>query len=152
MKRLLLPLVCATLLLAGCDSLSSRVHERFATVPPQTRVFEASPRAVFEAGQLAMKRLDFVLTRTAFAQGIITGFSRIQTSDSFRDSRQFKLEMRLHEAGPGRTEVAVLLHEQESTAGRGLGIDTILREHGLYGSYFDALEQALKEKIAPARE
>jgi hypothetical protein len=104
--------VGATVFLAGCDSLPSRVQDRFSAVPARTQIVAGSQREVFYAAQGALKRLDFQLSRTAEAQGIVNGFSRIRAGDGPRESRQYTLEIRLNGLGPAETEVSVLVREQ----------------------------------------
>lgn len=153
---LVLRLVALTsaLLFAGCDSLSSRVQERFATVPPKTQVVTGGHREVFYAAQGALKLMDFQLSRTAEAQGIVNGFSRIRAGDGPRESRQYSLEIRLRELGPVETEVSVLVREQiEGGLASGLGsTDQPLRQHGLYDTFYSTLKRTLADKSSPPPE
>lgn len=146
-----------TAVFSGCDSTDSVPHhmrERFAPPQPKTRIFEADARAIFEAAQLAVKRLDFQVSRAGFAQGLIKGYSRLQSGDTFGKARQLTIEVRLQPVDSTKTEVAVVLREQAESASFAGATDLPLREHALYDSYFAALEQALREKtgaaIAPA--
>jgi len=86
---------------AGCDSMPTGVRERFETPQPKTRVFQAEPRAVFEAAQAAMRDIDFQVSRAALAQGIVNGNSRILPGASFGTGRQYAMDVRFHalEAG-----------------------------------------------------
>ena len=155
MRQLPLLLISATLLLAGCDSVSARVRERFATVPPKTRTVEADRRTTYAAVQLALKKIGCTLSRADISEGLVEGYRPIQTGASMRDARQITLKIRLREVEPGRTEVAVWLHELVTGDFPGGAMDQPLREHSLYDSYFVALEQVVKEKDAlknPARE
>jgi hypothetical protein len=140
-------LLGVALALAGCDSLPS-VSERYSPVPPQTRTIEADYRTTCYAAQLAMKKIDFVLTKFAPAQGIIDGRSGLRTEDAFREVRQFTLEVRLHEVDDKHTEVAVLLHEQIEGDFQAGATNRALRTHGLYDSYFAMIDQALREGVA----
>jgi hypothetical protein len=133
-------------LLAGCDSVSERISARFEPVPPKARTYPAEQKVVFEAAQAAVRRIDFQLSRSASAQGIVDGISRIQPGDSFRDAKQHSIAVRIHAYEPGRTQVEVLVREQQESADFAGATNLPLREHGLYDSYFAALEQALREK------
>ncbi len=152
-------LTLATLALAfffsGCDTVSSRISERFETVPPKTRTYQVDQKAVFEAAQTAMRRIDFQLTRTARAQGIVEGLSRIVAGNALSDARQHTIEVHLRSEEAGITYVDVLVHEQQESADFAGATNIALREHGLYASYFAALEQALREMgalpAAPAK-
>jgi len=140
---------CA-LLFAGCDAIPSRVQDRFSAIPPKTQFVGGAQRDVFYAAQGALKNMDFQLSRTAEAQGIVNGFSRIRSGEGPRESRQYSIEIRLHSVGPAETEVAVLLREQiEGGVSSGIGAtDQPLRQHGLYDAFFAMLKKTLAEKSA----
>lgn len=146
--------LASALLFAGCDSLPARVQERFATVPPKTQVLTGAHRDVFYAAQGTLKRMDFQLSRTAEAQGIVNAFSRIRAGDGPRESRQYSLEIRLRDLGPSETEVSVLVREQiEGGLATGLGsTDQPLRQHGLYDTFYAMLKQTLADKSSPPSE
>ena len=57
------------LMLAGCESVSERISDRFDLVPAKTKSFDGDKATVFLAAQRALKRMDFVTTRRAAAQG-----------------------------------------------------------------------------------
>lgn len=136
---------------SGCESTESmpqRMRERFAAPEPKTRIFDADARAVFEAAQLAVRRLDFQVSRAAFAQGIVKGYSRLQPGDTFGKARQYAIDIHLTPLDEKRIEVAVVLREQAESASFAGATDIPLREHALYDSYFAAFEQALREKTA----
>lgn len=146
MRLLTLAMLSLSFLFGGCDSVSERISQRFEVVPPKNRSYHADGKVVFDAAQLAVRRIDFQLSRTAAAQGIVEGISRIQGGDSFSDARQHTIEVRLRSAEAGTTQVDVLIKEQqESTDFKG-ATNIALRDHGLYDSFFAALEQALREK------
>lgn len=141
----------ATIFLVACDSLPSRVQDRFSAVPARTQVVAGSQREVFHAAQGALKRLDFQLSRAAEAQGIVNGFSRIRAGDGPRESRQYTLEIRLNGLGPAETEVSVLVREQiEGGITSGIGsTDMPLRQHGLYETFFAMLRKTVADKSSP---
>ncbi|MBL9190306.1 MAG: hypothetical protein JNK23_22685 [Opitutaceae bacterium] len=135
--------------LAGCESLSSRVSDRFATVLPQLKLFQASNSDVFHAAQHVLKQMDYTVTRTAIAQGIVHAKSRVMPADSLGGARQFVIELRLSGAAEGPTEVAMLLRQGVEGDFRAGPQQETLREHGLYAAFFSALERTLKEQPAP---
>ncbi|HTO04872.1 MAG TPA: hypothetical protein VL069_14265 [Opitutus sp.] len=144
-------LLGGALLLAGCESsgsMTTRVRDRFHAPEPKVQVFEAEREEVFEAARAAMRRLDFQISKAGVAQGILNAHSRLHASDSFGKARQFVMEVRFHSYEPGKTEVAVVLREQEESASFAGATDLVLREHALYGSFFAALEEALQQKTA----
>ncbi|MDP3073244.1 MAG: hypothetical protein Q8N18_23330 [Opitutaceae bacterium] len=135
--------------LAGCESVSSRMSERFATVPPQLKLFQASNSDVFQAAQHVLKQMDYTLTRTAIAQGIVHAKSRVIPADSLGGTRQFMIELRLSGAAEGPTEIAMLLRQGVEGDFRAGPQQETLREHGLYAAFLSALERTLKEQPAP---
>ena len=149
MRSLFFALLGVTLIFSsGCgstDAMPARLRDRFNPPEPKTQVFDAEQRAVFAAAQVALKRMDFQISRAGLAQGIINSHSRIQPSDSFGKARQYVLEVRLHSYEPGKTEVAATLREQEESTSFAGATDLPIREHGLYSSFFEGVSQALRE-------
>ena len=148
MKFFALFALCAAALLTGCDSVSTRVQERFSTVTPKTREFAAGRRVVFEAGQVAVKNVGLLLGRTSFAQGLIEAYAPIHPGDSTQDARQTTMRISLREADGGETEVALLVSEHTEGRFPGGVSEQDLREHSLYEIYFAALRQVLLENGA----
>ena len=148
MARLLLLLgLTLTLALIGCDSLPS-MGERFSPVTPHTKVLNADHRTAFYAAQRALKAIDFVVTKAALAQGIVNGRSGIRDNEAFGEHRQYTMEIRLNDIDDKHTEVAVLLHEQVEGELHTGATDQVLREHGLYDSYLEVLDQAVRNELA----
>jgi hypothetical protein len=148
-----LALICIALvgLLAGCESLETRVRDRFTEVPPKTQTFEGDTRAVYYAVQAAFKRLDFNLTRSSVTDLRVEAASRINTSVAFADSRQLVAQVTIASVGPAESEVSMRLTEQVEAQGLGGPNERPLREHGFYETYFAVLQQVLTEqKAAPA--
>ena len=148
-------LLAATMFIfSGCDSMSTRVHERFSPVPPQTRVFAANRRAVYAAGQVAVKNVGLLLGRTSLAQGAIEAYAPIRSGDATRDSRQTTLAIRMTETDAGETQVTLLVTEQSEGKFPGGVSEKGLRSHSLYEMYYAALQQVLLESgaIKPAVE
>ena len=152
MRLLLLLCSCGlAIVLAGCDSMPSRVRERFANVPPKTRTVDADKRTAYYAAQMALRKIGCTLSRADISDGFVEGLRPVQTSPSSRTSRdalQVTLVIRLNTIDSGHTEVAVLVHELQTGDFPGGAMDRPLREHSLYGSYFAALEEVLRNKDA----
>jgi outer membrane murein-binding lipoprotein Lpp len=146
MKTLLLgfALLIAGLFFSGCESISARMAERFDTVSPQTREYMADQKALFQAVQKALKRMDFAVTRSALAQGIVEAKSSIRDTASFGAGRQFIFEIRLHGADAQSTHVDVRLTELLEGDFKVGATGKTLRVHGLYDSFFAQVDQALR--------
>jgi len=148
MKTLALIALCATALLAGCESMSERVEDRFAGVAPHTRNFPAAVKVVYAAAQQAVKNVGLQLGRKSISEGRIEAYAAINSGDPTQDARQTSMEIRLTETEAGETEVSLLVMEQTQGSFPG-GVSTQpLREHSLYDMYFTALQQVLLENGA----
>ncbi len=138
-------LTMCVLCFTGCESISARMAERFDTVPPKTREYSTDQKAIFLAVQKALKRMDFVVTRSALAQGIVDAKSSIRDTANFGSGRQFIFEIRLHGADALSTHVDVRLTELLEGDFKAGATGKTLRVHGLYDSFFAQLDQALRE-------
>ncbi len=146
--------LCLTLVLgfalAGCESISDRMAERFETTPPQTRDFPVDQKTVFFAAQKALRRMDFVLTRSSQAQGIVNARSGIRDTAVFGAGRQFILEIHVHGAD-GLTHVDAKLTDLLEGDFKAGATGKTVRAHGLYDSFYEQLEQALREAATAAK-
>lgn len=149
MRILAFAYVSVLLMVSGCDSMPDRVRDRFAAPQPQIRVFNADQRTVYEAAQRAVRSIGFHITRHGEAKGLINAMSEIQPANALGEARQYALEVKLQSYESGRTEVAVVFREQQESSSFAGATDLPLRDHGLYDSYFNALEAGLPVK-APA--
>ena len=141
-----------SLTFAGCesgDAMPTRMSERFQPAQPKVQVFEADRPTVFAAALDAMRQLDFQVSRSGMAQGIINAHSRLQPAGTFGKAHQYTMEVRLQSLEPGKTDVSVVLREQEESTSFAGATDLVVREHALYQSFFAALERALKSRTTP---
>jgi hypothetical protein len=141
------------LLFTGCDAINAprSWRERFAP-EPQVRVYDAEQAAVFAAARAALLRMDFTIGRSRPKQGALVALSALHPGDTFGRAQQYSLEVTVRPADePGRTEVAVLLRQQEESSSFSGATEVPVAQHGLYDSFFAALEAALpaKEAIPP---
>jgi hypothetical protein len=134
----------SALILAGCESTS--LSDRFETVPPQVQIVPGEVEQVYPAAQKAFKRLDFVLTRSTM--GRVEAASRINTSETFGDSRQIVARVRISPGEAGQSEVALTLTEEVVSSSMGGTRQQALREHSFYQTYFAMLQQVLQERAA----
>lgn len=146
MKLFAFVLLSGALLSAGCESMSTRMAERFSKVPPHTRVYAADQRTVYFAAQLAVKNAGLLLGRTSIAEWVVNGYAPIRTGNATRDARQTTIEIRLFETEALETRVEVLVWDHTEGSFPGGVSEQALREHGFYESYFAALQQVLTEK------
>lgn len=144
--------VLAALISSGCESsgdVSSRLRERFEAPVPQQRIFEVNQRAVFEAAQVALRKMDFTVTKAAAAQGILRAHSQIQAANALNEARQYSFEIRIEDVAEGSTRVAAALREQQESASFSGATDIPVRQHGLYDSLFELIALELKQKLPP---
>lgn len=139
------------LMLAGCESVSERISDRFDLVPLKTKSFDGDKATVFLAAQRALKRMDFVTTRRAAAQGVINARSGIRDTAVFGAGRQFTFEIRLRSVEPRNTAVDVQLIEILEGDFKAGATTRPLRVHGLYESFFEQLDRAMRDGISPVK-
>jgi len=152
---LVLVLMVGSIAFTGCESadLPPRLRERFEAPKPKIREYQAEQKEVFEAARRAMRRIDFTVSRAGAAQGIIRAHSGLRSGEGFGIARQNSLEVKIDSFTPGVTQVGVVVREQEESEGFSGATDIAVREHGLYDSFFGALEAELgkagEEVVAP---
>jgi hypothetical protein len=132
--------------LAGCESVTTGVREKFSGPTYQTRTFTGDSRAIFDAARVSAEQLGFRITRAGAVQGVLDGVSGLASDDRLRGSRQRTIKVRLTSASEGGTEVAVLFTEVvEDDFGKGAGqaTETSLRNHPLYEAFFGNVSGAL---------
>jgi hypothetical protein len=145
--RATLPLILlCSLLLAGCESLSTDVRERFSPVPPKVRSFDGDIHSVCAAAQQAFRQLDCAVTDSSGAPARLEASSRIHANDSLGDSRQLVMNVQFHRVGPARTEVRMLISLQVENASLGGPSAQDLREHGFYDLFFETVQQLLQDR------
>ena len=148
MKSFLLFVLGASLLFTGCESMESRMTDRFSGVLPHTRVFPADQKAVYYAAQAAVKNVGLLLGRTSISKWSVDGYAPIRSSTETSDARQTTIEVRLFETESAETRVEVLVYEHTEGSFPGGKSERALREHSLYENYFAALQQVLQESGA----
>jgi len=144
MKSLSFVLLFGLALLSGCESVSSRVHDRFNSIPPRTQIFAADRKVVFKAAQQAVKDVGLLLGASSASQGRINGYAPIRSGDALRDTRQTTIDITVS-ATNGGTEVGVLVREHTEGNFPGGVSEETLREHSLYGLYFSTLQGLLPD-------
>lgn len=150
MKARAIAAVLFSLFLAGCESVSQQWRERVDAAPVKSREFPGEYRAVYTAAQEAMRRIEFVVSRASLDDGVVTGYSRIQPGDPTRSARQWQLTATLDELPNGMIGMGLVMSEQVE-GGIGGAQEKRAREHGLYDSYLDAVQQVLNENLAASR-
>jgi hypothetical protein len=143
MKIITFLLLVAAGLLAGCETFSTKVHDRFSTVAPQTRTFAADRRTVYTAAQQAVTNVGLLLGRTSSSKGEINAYAPIRGGNATSDARQTTMVIRLNEVSAAETEVSLLVSEQTEGSFPGGVSEQALREHSLYRLYYAALQQIL---------
>lgn len=145
-----LPLTLTALGLAGCASVAQQVQAKFDPTPARTREFRADYRTVVSAAQQAMKAIGYKVDRASVGDGIVVGHSPIQPGDPTRGARQLHLTAVVKDIGPLQVDVELLMTEQVEGGRIGVMGERPLREHGLYDSYYAALQKVI-ESAAQAR-
>lgn len=142
-------LCCAAALLAGCGSdFGDSVHSVLAPrEKPRTRIFQADPRAAYEAARAAADQMGYRYVRGGPAEGKLEELSAITTGDDPGSSRQISMSVRLEPADEGGTAVTVAFDEileTDSASVPGLATQTPLRGTPQYEVFFRDLQNALQ--------
>jgi len=145
MKSFSLLLSAVAVLVAGCESMSTRMADRFANVPPHTRIFAADQQAVYYAAQTAVRKAGLLLGRTSIAHWSIAGYAPVRSGTAASDARQTTIEIRLFETETLDTRVELLVWEHTEGGFPGSVSGQALREHSLYEAYYAALQQVLQD-------
>jgi|CXWL01.1.fsa_nt_gi hypothetical protein len=145
MRSFSLALFAVTALVAGCESMSSRLTDRFANVPPHTRIFAADQKTVYYAAQTAVRKAGLQLGRASIAQWSIDGYAPVRSGTATSDARQTTIEIRLFETETLETRVELLVWEHTEGGFPGSVSERALREHSLYEIYHAALQQVLQD-------
>lgn len=145
MRLFSLALFVVAVVLTGCESVSSRVQDRFTGVAPQARFFAADSKAVYDAGIKAVKALEMNVGRTSRSNGTIEAYASIRAGDATRDARQTSIQITIIPADGGETRVELLVKETTEGDFPGGVSQQDLRIHSLYELYFGALERQLLE-------
>ena len=145
MKSFPLLLSAVAVLVAGCESMSTRMAGRFANVLPHTRIFAADQKTVYYAAQTAVRKAGLQLGRTSIAQWSIDGYAPVRSGTAASDARQTTIEIRLFENETLETRVELLVWEHTEGGFPGSVSGQALREHSLYEIYYAALQQVLQD-------
>ena len=134
--------------LAGCDTgdFKEAVNAVTNHGEPKTRVFDADPKACFQAGKKALAGIYYHYTKGGEAQGKLEAMSDVLSGETVGTSRQVTLKATFTEVGDGKTEVGILFTETvEEDSSRAPGQATVrpLADSPLYEMYFRNLQQAL---------
>jgi hypothetical protein len=151
MKFLIAAIALASVsLFAGCDSLSSaadRVREKLAARDePRVRDYAAPPRATYEAVRVAADQMGFRLIRGGPAQSEFDAISGVGQGDVPNSARQISMQVRLHAASDGGTEVTIMFKEiveADSANHAGVATETPLRDTPLYDTFLRTIQKAL---------
>ncbi|WP_438483607.1 hypothetical protein [Oleiharenicola lentus] len=145
MRSLAFVLIALVALVSGCESVSTRVQDRFSGVPPQVRYYAADSKDVYDAGIKAVKSLELNLGRTSRSNGTIEAYNSIRAGDAIHDTRQTSMRLQIFPADGGETKVELLVTEATEGSFPGGVSEQQLRVHSLYELYFGALQRQLLE-------
>lgn len=137
--------------LGGC---SSNLSERFSP-SPFVHDFEASFAEVFPAAQRAVKAMNYQISRTSSADGLIRGHTGIRNDGTYRSATQRSLKLIVHEVATGGAHVELWLsasQEDQSKSGAVYAGETPIRDQIAYDAVFYEIERqvaAAKAAAAP---
>ena len=141
----------ASLLVAGCTSLSDAAHEArgrlAARDEPKTRIFATPTRVAYEAVRSAARQMGYRFVRGGPAQGEFEALSGVGPGEASGSSRQVAVKVRLHAMSDGTgTEIAVRfteIIEADSANRAGIATESPLRDTPQYEVFFRHVQGAL---------
>jgi hypothetical protein len=145
-STMLIAIMGIQLLLAGCETPSYTGSGPFKSVQPQVRTVTDNTKTVYYAAQKALKKMDFVLSKTQYSKGLVVGISNLRDTEVFGAARQFEFVIKVTDLDDGQTEIEVRLFEQSEADFEGSATNRAVAKHGLYDSFFENLEHELKEQ------
>ena len=148
---LLFAVAFAALGLSGCESISdatSGMRERVAArSAPQTRIFQSTQRATYDAVRAAATEMGYRFIRGGPAQGEFEAISRVGSGETHGSARQIGMKVSLEPTLDGKgTDVAVRLTEileADSSNRAGQATETPLRDTPQYDVFFRRVGQVL---------
>jgi hypothetical protein len=151
MKLIFLVALCAwALISAGCEAVSDagdRVRDRLGKrEEARTRIYEATPRATYDAARKAAEQMGYRFVRGGAAQGELEAVSGIGSNDRLSSSRQISMFARFNSTLEGGTEVSLTLKEiieSDSVQRAGQATATTLRDTPQYEVFFRYVQQGL---------
>jgi len=143
-------LAAALLALTGCDSVSTRVHERFSGPVYQVKIVNVDQHKAYEVARIALTKMDFNFEHGGPAQGIIHAIGPLHPSPSAPGTaRQLWFDAKLSPALEGGTKIEVLFSEmveEDFNKRPGQGTLTPLRDSSVYEAYFQYIDEILTAK------
>jgi hypothetical protein len=144
----LLAVICASAVLAGCDSgASDEVHSLLGPrEAPRTRTFQADQKATYEAVKAAADAMGYRFVRGGPAEGKLEALSGISEGEDPGSSHQISMKVHLSPAAEAGTDVEVSLTEmiEEATTNQpAMATQTPLRDTPLYEVFFRNIQTSL---------
>ena len=137
------------LVLTGCESVRTTVHERIDPVY-QAKVVNVDQRKAYEAVRVALTKLNFTYEHGGPTQGKISALGPIDTTASGRGTaRQLYFDAKLSPDLEKGTTIEVLfseLIEDDFNKRPGQGELTPLRDAPIYEAVFHYIDAALAAK------
>lgn len=139
------------LVLTGCESVRTKVQERFTNPEYQAKVVTADQHKAYEAARAALNKMNYTFERGGPAQGKLAAVGPMDTSAAGRGTaRQTWFDARLSPDLEGSgTRIEILfseLVEDDFNKRPGQGELTPLRDSPLYAVFFRYVDEALAAK------
>lgn len=135
---------------SGCESVRSKVHDRFTAPVYQPKVINVDQHKAYEVARAALTKMNFTFERGGPAQGKIEALGPLHASATAPGTaRQVYLDVKLSPAIEGGTKIEVLFSEMvedDFNKRPGQGALNPLRDSPLYEVYFRYIDEALAAK------
>ena len=134
----------------GCESVRSRVQERFAAPVYQSKVVNVDQRKAFEVARAALAKMNFTFERGGPAQGKIAAIGPMHPSPSAPGTaRQISADVKLSGGPESGTVIEILFSEMvedDFNKRPGQGELTPLRDAPIYEVFFSYVDGELSAK------
>lgn len=146
--KLLLRFLPATLVVAfaflagGC---ASDLSERFSP-SPFVHDYEAPFSEVFPAAQRALKAMNYQVSRTSSADGLIRGHTGVRNDGTYQSATQRSVKMLVHEIATGGAHIELWIsssQEDRSKSGAVYSGETPVRDQVAYDAIFFEIERQI---------
>lgn len=138
------------MLLSGCESVRTKVHDRFTAPVYQAKVVNVDQRKAYDVARAALTKINFSFEGGGPAQGVIRAVGPLHPSSAAPGTaRQVYFDAKLSPTLDGGTTIEVLFSEMvedDFNKRPGQGSLTPLRGSAIYDTYFSYVDEALTAK------
>ncbi|MCF3648606.1 hypothetical protein [Synoicihabitans lomoniglobus] len=131
--------------LSACATLEEATGLKLADTSPQRNYYARPQPQVFEAMVGVLGEMNYEISKSAPAQGVIEAYGRLLETEKFGNARQFLISVKVRPVGETESSVELLVREAREGDFKVGAVSQSHGVHGRYDSIFEALEKVLGE-------